>query len=836
MKKMSAIILCLALGTATGSQQMKPLVLRGEVVDSDARPVAGAEVVAYQKCTDYYRGPEYAELLSPASSGHSPASPWRRPAKRTDSNGGFALNVRTDDQYNVFIVARKPGLAAGWDGLNYSLNHKAEGNFHIILEKPGLLAGKLVDTNGKPVAGAAVQAVPVNSYLYRLRQRPILAPKEWFITESDATGSFRFNNLPLDAAADFMVQVPGRSVVYWYTPCHMSSCGYEVGKKDVRLVLSAETRLQGQVIGGQGRNRFPGVRMVIQPHEIRDHEILYRPYEVSSQEDGTFSVKGLPPGKHILRVLPPTEGIAEWIGRAPLIDVRPAETTKTTVQMEKGGVLEVRTCHRGTKRPLAGIKLGVHNANFSAFEGDFGFYHNARTGGDGIARIRVPLGQCKITAWSHEYRGEITGVPATVTRGRPSRVQVPMDRQPKIHGTAVDQSGRPVARAFVQLHPFGDEAFTDSRGRFKAMPDRRHPAELVVARDVRRNLAGVAKIADVFRPVKVTLRPALSITGKVADSAGAGVPAARVSLVMSVSHCSSGLDEVVADSKGHYEMNAIPPEQDGFEYRVSVHAAGYGPNKYEKVSIKGSAQKPVDVPAIALIPADASISGVVVDADGKPVARRPVFVGGTLGFDQPERTGVTDAQGRFAINRICKGPLTLQASFPSWPGGVGRLHAQGGDRGVEVILGQEGSHTRYASLVGKPLPDLSGFGLDNAAELIEGKEVLVCFWDMQQRPSRRFMSVLVGNADNLKAKDVVVICIQASEVNEDALGRWVKEQNIPFPIGLIRGDTEQIKSEWGVSSLPWLISTNQNHIVTGEGFALKEFHEKMSATKSRRCL
>jgi len=219
-----------------------------------------------------------------------------------------------------------------------------------------------------------------------------------------------------------------------------------------------------------------------------------------------------------------------------------------------------------------------------------------------------------------------------------------------------------------------------------------------------------------------------------------------------------------------------------------------------------------------------------------PAARRPVFVGGTSGFEQPERTGTTDAQGRFAIDRICNGPVTLQASFPSWPGGVGRLHAQGGDRGVKVILGQESSHTRYASLVGKPLPDLSAFGLDNAAELIEGKEVLVCFWDVEQRPSRRFMTVIAKNAAELKAKGVAVICIHASKVDEDTLSRWLEEQNISFPVGLIQGDTEEKKSQWGISSLPWLISTDRNHIVTGEGFTLKEFHEKTSTTESRRCL
>ena len=41
------------------------------------------------------------------------------------------------------------------------------------------------------------------------------------------------------------------------------------------------------------------------------------------------------------------------------------------------------------------------------------------------------------------------------------------------------------------------------------------------------------------------------------------------------------------------------------------------------------------------------------------------------------------------------------------------------------------------------------------------------------------------------------------------------------------GSAEQIRFNWGVKSLPWLILTDKNHIVTAEGFNIAELNEKV---------
>jgi peroxiredoxin len=98
---------------------------------------------------------------------------------------------------------------------------------------------------------------------------------------------------------------------------------------------------------------------------------------------------------------------------------------------------------------------------------------------------------------------------------------------------------------------------------------------------------------------------------------------------------------------------------------------------------------------------------------------------------------------------------------------------------------------------------------------------------MNQRPSRNYLRQLSKKAQELKAKDIVVIAVQASKINENTLNEWIKKNDIPFPIGMIQGDEEKICFAWGVRSLPWLILTDTKHIVRAEGFAFSELDEKL---------
>jgi protocatechuate 3,4-dioxygenase beta subunit len=130
------------------------------------------------------------------------------------------------------------------------------------------------------------------------------------------------------------------------------------------------------------------------------------------------------------------------------------------------------------------------------------------------------------------------------------------------------------------------------------------------------------------------------------------------------------------------------------------------------------------------------------------------------------------------------------------------------------------------SLIGKSLPELKDLSIEPLPDTTD-KIVLVCFFDMEQRPSRNCIMELNKRAKELQAKDIVIIAVQASKIKQSSLDEWIKEQGISFPVGMVEGDSEKVRFNWGVKSLPWLVLTDKNHIVTTEGFSVSDLDEKI---------
>ena len=134
------------------------------------------------------------------------------------------------------------------------------------------------------------------------------------------------------------------------------------------------------------------------------------------------------------------------------------------------------------------------------------------------------------------------------------------------------------------------------------------------------------------------------------------------------------------------------------------------------------------------------------------------------------------------------------------------------------------------SLLDKPLPELKELKIELPTADVEDKMILVCFFDMGQRPSRNCIMRLAKQAEQIKQKDVTIVAIQTSNVDENTLNEWLKKNNITFPAGTIKDDIEKTSFTWGVRSLPWLILTDRNHVVSAEGFSLSELDDKIKGT------
>ena len=200
----------------------------------------------------------------------------------------------------------------------------------------------------------------------------------------------------------------------------------------------------------------------------------------------------------------------------------------------------------------------------------------------------------------------------------------------------------------------------------------------------------------------------------------------------------------------------------------------------------------------------------------------------------------TDADGKFTLDKICAGRIRISANktgetTPSGPARLyGYIETEGGATDIKIIISQRSSSTRYQpkqppSLIGRPLPELKDLKIDLPPADVKDKMVLVCFWDMQQRPSRYCVNQLAKQAEQLKQKGIIVVAVQSSTIDENTLNQWVKKYKIPFAVGMIAGDEEKTRFAWGIRSLPWLILTDRKHVIRSGGFAINALNEKIEA-------
>lgn len=798
MRTMALWMIVFLPGLCAG-QAPTQLPVSGQVVDYLARPVQGAEVVVYER--EYVSGSDYDVKTV-------------GPIVKTAEDGRFKLEIESLSQYNTFIVARKPGLAMAWDGLNYSSNTLSQGVFLLVLQKSCTQTGRVVDHWGQPVIGATVQVLPKTSYMDRLSQRPMFGPEDWFTCQTDDKGVFQFTDLSADVKSDFRVTAKGSQCTQTFTTHTQNCCGFEIDRPEIDLVLGQTYPVRGRVVDN---DNLPVAGVAVQIQYKRESEHImnrYRPMHATTNAQGEFDFQNVPEGENQIQLATSDEIIAEWVARPRFVTSGRLNHDDVIMKVEKGGVLDVLVRNAATEAAVSDVTVSVGIIR-------------ATTDEQGRARVRVLSGEHDISVWGLGYSSARTHEPVQVNTGETTTKTMLLDQDKTSHltGQVHDEQGAVVPGVMVVAHPFGDRVSTDGLGRFECSfeLERSKAGLYVVARDIRRSMAAILHTKVFEEPISLLLAPALTVKGKVVDPAGTGIPAARVSLCFSYSSCLSSFgNETLTDAQGQFEIRAVPQVGKDFSYRISVHASGFAPKTYSRVTIEGEPGQVAQIDPVVLKPANLSISGVVVDANGVPAPRVIMFLRGDNFTDQPDKATATDEQGRFRYSGIAEGPLRIQLNFSNSPAGNGTLKCQAGDQGVKGILGQTVVHESYRTLKGKALPDLAHLSVDLIDMNVSHKPVVLIFWDMEQRPSRRAVTQLAKQREILEAKGISVIAIDVSGVAPVDLKAWKKDYDIPFLVTPIKGDFEELKLTWGVKALPWLILTDEDHRVEADGLSVEE--------------
>jgi hypothetical protein len=829
---LALVIVLAGLGAGQIGEHLR---ISGQVRDDQVQLVAGAEVAALELHGDDYYTPKSARLLDVI--------------RTTDPEGRFAFDVWVEPRRDVMVVARKTGLALGWDYIQREHPLHAEPgttvNSSIELLPPKEIAGRLLDTEGKAVVGANIQAL---AHQRNGAKKDVYAPREWLSVKTDTQGHFAFNNLPIDATVKFVVEVPHSDIAYTYPPGNFegnAAGGYRVDWEDVDLTLPPAATVQGRVVDKATEQGIRGIRLMLYPENPSKCEWRFRPYELFSGTNGLFEVEGVPPGEHILHMV---SGSTDWVGKnVPINFDGLDQTISTRVRIEKGMPLQVMVRDRTTGHVLPDITVWMDDRQNDQ-QNDV-FVQSVKTDAMGKAHLHVPRGKFKIHAWGDNHHDGLKGrgVKLNMTGPRSTPVEISVVPQlPLVRGRVVDTQGQPAENAVV-IVGLGQTVLTDKQGRFEAMQNALYPSHLVVVRDIKRDLVGASFFYDALRELRVVLKPSSRIKGRVTDNRGRGIAGADVTLQLNCKrpgrvrdiHGTVHLPGTRTDSEGYYRLDTVMPLSGAFaeHYHISYGAAEYGSARH-KLEERMEPGQELKIPDMKLVSLDGSISGVVLDENSNPVANKLVSVGSSAGGASDGGVTSTDEQGRFEFNRIPQGPVTLGAGFASDPDRAS-VYAHSGDH-VTIRLGDHfKNYVAPGSLVGNPLPDLRGLEIGFDYERIRNKKTLVVFVDYAKGASRVTIGLLKRFRLELRRSNVEVVCIQVSPVDEDDLKAWKKENKISFPIHVLPGHSgwedidyapilkqtpenkKTLRQQWGIRSLPWTILADENQKIMATGMNIQ---------------
>jgi hypothetical protein len=274
------------------------------------------------------------------------------------------------------------------------------------------------------------------------------------------------------------------------------------------------------------------------------------------------------------------------------------------------------------------------------------------------------------------------------------------------------------------------------------------------------------------------------------------------------------------DADGRFAIKAVPT---GPKFMIYASAAGYGRSRQEFEPEPGTNR--LELATFSLKLANRDLAGQVLNEQEKPASGIQVSLSGD---DQPSGTASTDRQGRFRF-KVCEGQVQLYAHADN---SYANIRAEAGDTNVVLQLRSYSSSARTvarrASLKGKPLPDLAEFGLGPEARP-EGKPVLLCLIDAEQRPSRRSARVIAEQHEELRQKGVAVLALQAVPVAPEVIQSWTNSAPLTFPLGCVKDKSPKTKWATDVESLPWLILCDSKGKVIDEGFSAEDLPGKLTS-------
>jgi len=651
---------------------------------------------------------------------------------------------------------------------------------------------------------------------------------ERLVATTDSEGRFLFDDIHPDATADFLVSAAGYATVFTgrgraFSPRHQ----FDPGKTDIKVTLPPEAVIEGTVVDRATEQPLADIALAIAPKGEKVPAVGCR-----SGVDGSFRVAALDAGEYEVTLAPAGDGQDERVAAPVPVSVVSGQTASgVRVELASPGVLEV-TVNDAAGSPIerAFVELSFEDSRETA---------KKATNEKGVARFAfAPGGWTVRTVYADGYSPIRPLEYAYLTEGRTVALVYELTKLSVISGVVLDDAGAPAEFVEIRIQPLGvwEVAGRGSGGKFciEWNPEvfgGASPELYLIATLPERNLGAVVELTNPDEPIEVKLLPAVTVAGRIVDKSGAAVPFASVDVLLSRGFWAWSVGDAsnFADDQGRFEVAAVPR---GMAYQMKIASEGYG-RKTVGLDLERPQSDKLQLADIVLDKADETLRGTVAEADGAAVPNADVTVMGEGGVSKKVKT---DSEGAFSVDALTPGSVRVVASLAA-RNLYSETEVEVPASGVKIIVASRGpvesSETASAagppSIIGSPLADLGFLEELLSKASADGKLVLVLIWDVDQRPSRHYARTLAGRADELAAKSVVIVSADASSAGEDARAQMLSDLGIKYPVVLIRGDSQQTLSRFGMTSLPFLILTDSAHTIRAAGFSLDELNAKIDS-------
>ncbi len=610
-----------------------PNEVGGYVADREGRPIAGALVWRT-------RGPAAAV--------------------RTDARGRF----RWLTAENSLLL----GFAAdGYQRQQHKVDAGAEisSDLAVVLDPAAVLAGRVLDEDGLPVAGARVQ---IRSIGFRDRSWN-RRTASYRATTTSADGVFRAGGLPAGELQQIRVHREGyAAAAAMAAAAALDAAPSGDAAPELEIVLWRGAEAVGQVVDTDDQAVAGArVRFSHQPAEgearleIPQGEYLSAP-ETMTGDDGRFAVRGLPAGDHsaeisrqgyATRALP---GVRVAVGpEARQADATSPQVDLGTIILAAAAQIEARVTDPDGE-PIPDVRVWLHS------RGEPGALSRPasprtvtlETDDRGIFRYDdLQAGERIDLRLDHPAHVE-ENVEA-VEAPTPEPLEIVLRPGAAVSGIVVTEDGRGVARAFLQAgtelkvetrfqsssREVSKWGRTDAGGRFELRGV--HPGEVRLsatfegfAEEVRRLELAEGERRDDLR---IVLRRGATVSGRVLDSRGQAAIGVEVSLTHRAGEHENRGTGAITDGEGRFRIAGRPLGPAEVAARHREHGAA-------SVEIE---LVPGDNPVELTLGPSRQVSGRVLDGAGRLVPGAKVTLLWHSGSHRVSTSRSVEADGFFSF-------------------------------------------------------------------------------------------------------------------------------------------------------------------------------------------